>query len=272
MVISISPKPCYMYFQYRIFLLSLVLCFSCIEQPVRTQKPVAKLDFASPDSLTANDIMRAAHQYAGGEFWSNPKSLSLFGYGRFYANGKLRLHEKHNMYRVYEENKEAAHQANGKVRIESYHQGKPIILLTFDGQNTYDLNGKRDPSAADQQWASSFGFGVIRHVFDPGYRLERLANDWIDGEPTYTIKVIDPTGGETIFGIGQTEPKILMVGFDTPRGWHERKYANFFTKAEYNWQQAGLVRLYYNAVKTNEVVWEDFKVNEVLADSLFVLD
>lgn len=221
--------------------------------------------------LTAKEIVEAAHLHAGGKFWSRPQSLSLSGHGYFYKDGKTHFHESHKMYRVFESEKTDAHQANGKVRIESYRSGTPIIMVTFDGQNTYDLSGKQPKSTADKQWASSFGFGVIRHALDDGYRLERLPDDKVDGNDAFMIKVIDLNQGETLFGIAKTDYKIVKVAFQTPRGWHKRIYSDFFTKEGLDWQQSGRVRLFYNGIKSNEIIWTDFEVNTTLSDSLFRL-
>ncbi len=223
------------------------------------------------ENLSANEIMRRAHEHAGGIFWSRPQSLILSGYGYFYNNGVKSTHERHIMYRVYEDQKGEAHAANGKVRIESYKKGQPIIMVTYDGEHTYDLNGKREKSEADQKWSSNFGYGVIRHAFDEGYDLEILPDDMVDGQEAYFLNIIDPKGEKTMFGICKKDYKIIKVAFDTPRGWHERIYSNFFTKKEYNWQQAGHVRLFYNGVKSNEVIWENFEVNMQLSDDLFTL-
>jgi len=247
--------------------------------PIRTCSVGASIIFLAAisgssqieDSLTATEIMTKAHDHAGGDFWRRPSTLSLKGYGYFYKDGIKSKHERHEMYRVFEDTKKEAHAANGKVRIESYKSGKPIILVTFDGTHTYDLRGRRDQSVADKQWASNFGYGVIRHALDAGYRLKRLPDDTVDGLSSYFIKVIDPNKGETIFGIAKEDYKIIKVAFDTPRGWHERIYSNFFTKPHYSWQQSGLVRLYYNGVKSNEIIWEDFDVNTSLPDHLFKL-
>ncbi|MEM8525062.1 MAG: hypothetical protein AAGG68_10480 [Bacteroidota bacterium] len=226
---------------------------------------------AEKEELSASAIMQRAHEKAGGEFWSRPQSLSLFGHGIFYENGEAVQHKRHNMWRVFESKKDAAHIANGKVRIESFRNGQPFFLITYDGENTYDLNGKQEKSAADQRWASNFGYGVIRHAFDEGYRLEKVGMDTINQEATHQIKIIDPKGGETLFDITQNDYKIVRVGFETPRGWHERIYSNFFTKEAYNWFQAGKVELFYKGKKANDIIWTDFEVNESLADSLFVL-
>lgn len=221
--------------------------------------------------LSAEIIMQRAHERAGGPFWQKPTSLTLKGYAVFYENGQAVKNERHNMWRVFEAEKTEAHAANGKVRIESFRDGQPVFIVTYDGQNTYDLRGKQAPSAADQRWASNFGYGVIRHAFDPGYRLERLADTVLHEAPIYTINVVDPSGSSTQFGITQKDFTIVKVAFQTPHGWHERHYSQFFRKPEYSWWQSGKVKLFYDGKRANDVYWEDFAVNEALPDSLFRL-
>jgi len=223
-------------------------------------------------TLSATEIMQKAHKKAGGKFWQKPKSLTLKGHAIFYYDGKPSKHEVHNMWRVFEKTKEDAHVANGKVRIESIKENKPVFVVSYDGKNTYDLNGKQEKSAADARWASNFGYGAIRHALDDGYSLEKVADEMIKNKDVYTIKVIDPNQGETFFGIEKADFKIVKVAFQTPRGWHERIYSNFFSKEKYSWLQSGKVELYYNGKLANEVIWEDFDVNEILPDSLFILN
>ncbi|QLG45038.1 LolA-like protein [Costertonia aggregata] len=249
----------------RIFLpllLSLILLFCCKE--INTQKTVQK-------PLTATQIMQKAHEKAGGTFWQKPKSLTLKGYATFYRDGKISKHETHNMWRVFENTKEDAHVANGKVRIESFKDSTPVFIVTFDGKNTYDLSGKQDQSDADNRWASNFGYGAIRHALDEGYTLKLVGDDTVKTKPAYTIQVTDPNKGETFFGIDKEDFKIVKVAFQTPQGWHHRIYSEFFSKDKYSWLQSGRVELFYDDKISNEVYWTDFEVNEKLPDSLFVL-
>ncbi len=227
---------------------------------------------AVSERLTATQIMKKAHEKAGGEFWQKPKSLMMKGHAIFYRDGKVSKHETHTMWRVYENTKEAAHKANGKVRIESFKDSTPVFMVSFDGKNTYDLRGKQDPSEADARWASNFGYGAIRHALDDGYTLKLVEDDTVKARPTYTIKVRDPKQGETFFGIDKEDFKIVKVAFQTPKGWHHRVYSEFFSKEEYSWLQSGRVELFYDGEISNEVFWTDFEVNEKLPDSLFVLN
>jgi len=122
------------------------------------------------------------------------------------------------MYRVYDAGKADAHRADGKVRITSVRDGRPIIDVAFDGEITSTAQGAQPKSEADKRWASNFGFGVIRHALDDGYSLSRLPDDLIDGTPAYLIRITDPVGGETQFAIAQADHAVLSVAFDTDRG------------------------------------------------------
>ncbi|CAM3882203.1 hypothetical protein [Litorimonas haliclonae] len=222
-------------------------------------------------TLSAEDIMSRAHGAAGGAEWVRPKSLVMDGYSIFYDGHKDVRNERHRMWRVYDAEKSEAHHVDGKVRILSERHGVPLIDLSYNGQNTYTAKGQQPKSESDKRWASNFGFGVIRHAFDEGYTLSRLPDDLVDGRPVYMIRITDPAGGETQFGIAQNDYAILKVGFDTPRGWHERIYSNFYSNPNDRWVQPGRVRLYYNGVKSNEVIWTSYKINSEVQDCLFVL-
>lgn len=225
---------------------------------------------AEPE-LSAENIVSQAHVAAGGKGWSRPVSLAMDGYAVFYKNGVAFKNEHHRMWRVYDAGKTDAHKVDGKVRIESIRDGKAVINLSYDGETTYTPQGPQPKTQTDKQWSSSFGFGVIRHALDDGYSLSRLPDDLIDGRPAFLVRVTDPAGGTTQFGIAQDDYAVLKVGFDTPRGWHERIYSNFYSNPGESWVQPGRVRLYYNGVKSNEVIWTSYAINEDLAPCLFVL-
>jgi hypothetical protein len=219
--------------------------------------------------LSARDIVERATLAAGGETWRRPKTLYLRGYAIFYDGGQARIHERHEMWRVYPDFKPNAHGADGKVRIDSYRDGALVTQLAFDGERTWTQDGVQPPSAADRQWSENFGFGVIRFALDDGYRLERLMDEWVDGVGCHLIMVIDPTHAETLFCISARDFSILKVGFVTPRGWHERIYSDFYRKPGVDWVQPRRVRLLYNGVKQNEIIWTDFILNAPMPDAMF---
>lgn len=220
-------------------------------------------------SLTAEEIVKLAHNAAGGHVWTRPQSLYLLGSSTFFEGNSEDRFDRHEMWRIYPASKTDAHQADGKVRIRSSQKGVVRLDLAFDGHSTY-VNGQVSDEPSDsRRWASNFGFGVIRHALEPQYSLTRLPDDQVDGMPSYTIRVTDPAGSDTIFGIAMDSYEILMVGFDTPRGWHQRIYSDFFSKQGSPWMQPGRVRLYYDGIKQNEVYWTNFEVNKPIDTAVF---
>jgi hypothetical protein len=239
--------------------------------PPGPDKPLVATMPAEPE-LSARTIVERATAAAGGESWRRPVTLTLTGYAVFYRDGKATVHERYEMHRVYPEFKADAHRADGKVRINSWRDGAVAFQLAFDGERSYTEKGPQPPSEADRQWSENFGFGVIRFALDEGYTLARTPDDLVDGRPAFTIEVRDPAQGVTRFAIDRKTYQILRVGFATPRGYHERIYSDFYTKKGVSWVQPGRIRLFYDGVKQNEIIWRDFTLNASLPDDLFVIE
>lgn len=227
--------------------------------------------YPEAEERSAADIIAEAHRAAGGDFWRRPQSLFMSGYAVMYRDGAAVVYDRYEMARVYPSEKSDAHRADGKVRIEAWAGERRVFVIAYDGARTYDANGPVEDQSANARWASNFGFGAIRHALDEGWRQTRLPDDLVDGRLAYVVELTDPSGGATRFAIAQDDYAVLYVGFDTPRGWHERRYSNFFSKPGVSWSQPGRVRLYYDGVKQNEVIWTDFEINRTLPDDLFVV-
>ena len=255
-------------------LLSAVLCIAA--GPALSAAASAAPASAAPaapstDALSAREIIARAQAAAGGETWIHPRTLLMRGHAVFYTPQGPERHERYEMWRVYPAAKGAAHAADGKVRIESWHQGRRVRLVTFDGERSYTLDGPQPPSEADKQWSENFGFGVIRFALEPGFRQERLPDEVVEGRPVRVVRITDPSGQATTFSMAKDDDAILRLGFDTPRGWHERLYSQFFRKPGVSWVQPGRVRLYYDGVIQNEIFWTDFELDRPMPDALFVV-
>lgn len=224
----------------------------------------------SHSDLSAAEIVRRAHTAAGGDLFVHPGSLFLSGYNIIRRDPDREvLWDRYAMWRVFEEEKPDAHRASGKVRIEAWSGDDLALLLAYDGVQSYNADGPMNDPAADAMWSANFGFGAIRNALDPGWSQTRMPDDMIDGEAAYLVKLTDPSGGETLFGFRQTDFAILYVGFDTPRGWHERRYSHFFSLPDSDWVQAGRVRLFYDGVKANEAIWTHYRVGDDYPVTLF---
>ena len=227
------------------------------------------------DGLSAAEIVRRAHASAGGPDWMRPRALTLTGRGTFWPQGtEASMIEvpDYRMWRVYPTKSTDAHRANGWVRIDArLADGSTYFQAAYDGEITYNQNGPVPGAGASREWSENFGFGIIRFALDEGFRLDRLPDDSVEGRPMHVVRVNDPQGGKTLFGIARDDYAILWLGFATPRGWHERRYSDFYRNPGVSFTQPGRVRLYYDGVKQNEIVWTAHTLNEDLPRSQFRL-
>lgn len=224
------------------------------------------------DALDGKTILARATEAHGGDGWANARTLVLEGHAVFWgAEGAAprSTADDYRMWRVFDPNRQAAHTAEGKVRIVA--KSKEILLFTvgFDGTTTWNEKGVIPADQAAAFWASNFGFGIIRRAASPGFKAERVADDIVGTHPLYMVRLTDPTGGITLFGVDQRSYAIRTMGFMTPRGWHMRTYDDFFTLRNPRWLQARKVTLFYNGVKANEVYWTKTVVNAPVDDRLF---
>jgi len=224
---------------------------------------------ARAQELDGRAIIARAFEAAGGKGWARARTLWLRGRAVFYgpAPSPRAIADDYVMWRAFEETRTNAHGEAGKVLIHARTDGKTIFLVGSDGEQSFNENGLIPKPDADRFWANNFGFGVIRSALGPGFALQRLPDDNVDGHPTWTVRVTDPAGTTTLFGIDKSSHLIRMVGFATPTGWHARTYDDFVQ--EPGWTQARKVTLYYNGVIANQVFWTDWKVNLPLAADLF---
>lgn len=217
-------------------------------------------------------ILARAADAAGGEEWANAGTLVLEGRAVFYAptgSAPRSTADSYKMWRVFDPARAAAHGAEGKVRIVAKSGERVLFTVGYDGATTWNERGVVPPAEAEAFWASNFGFGIIRHARKPGFKAERVPDGAVGWHALHMVRLTDPSGGVTLFGIDAKSGAIRTMGFMTPKGWHERHYDDFVRLTKPNWLQARKVTLFYNGVKSNEVFWDKVEVNVDVDDALF---
>jgi len=230
---------------------------------------------AGAENLTVRQIIERATAAAGGDAWRLAETIHLLGNATLYRDGNAATAthaDRYEMFRIYPRSLDSAHAFTGKFRIDAYRDGRLLFQASFDGERAYDQSGPQPAKAAQRFAAESFGFSAIRFALADDFRLTRMADDQVEGNPCYFVRVEDPSGQRTLFGIDQRDFSVRSVAWDTPRGWHERIYSGFYWIEDPGFRQPGRVRLYYAGAKTVDINWTSAAINEPLPDSIFRLD
>lgn len=231
---------------------------------------------AKADEPTALVIIKQAIAAAGGDTWQQPQTLELKGdatftpFGKTDPANKLEFNE-YLMYRVFPSENTAAHQANGKVRFDAWAGKNNFMQLVFDGKATRNsLSEAAKPYQKHFSWSNNFGFGILRFADKEGFLLARLADDQVEGQECYVVQITDPKKMVTTFFVDRKTNFIRSVAFTTDVGYHHRIYSEFSKAPNVNFVQPQRVRLYFDGIKWMDIRWRKFKVNEPIADSVFV--
>lgn len=227
---------------------------------------------ATAKQLSGDEILLRARQAAGGDDWANARTLYLTGRAVFYGQKGAEptsLQDSYEMWRVFDPDRQAAHGAEGKVRITIKNKGKLFMNVGYDGATTWNEKGIIPKDQAAAFWASNFGFGIIRHAGKPGFAAQRLPDDAVGAHKSYIVELTDPAGTKSLFGIDMRSFAIRMVGFRTPKGWHVRTYDDFIQLQNPRWLQARHVTLYYDGRKANEIFWQNYRVDALIDDAIF---
>lgn len=234
------------------------------------------LFFASPFSaqeLSNLEIIKKTIAASGGETWRRPQTLQLSGTATLYEKGvaeNARTMTVYKMWRVFPASNIEAHKANGKVRFDAFENDKLFFRIAFDGiKSVNNLSDEAKKQEDNFKWDNAFGFSILRFADGDNFTLMRMADDQIESFPCYFIRVVDPKKNETIFGIDKKSFRVRSVSFDTPLGFHERVYGRFKWHKNPRFLQPTRVRLYYKGVKTADIDWQTFKVNQPISDNIF---
>jgi hypothetical protein len=230
---------------------------------------------AQTEELTAREIVERVHAAAGGEAWLKAGTNVMRGEATLCRDGDPArcVHaDRYVMYRVYPtELAHGAHAGSGKFRLDAYSGERMLFEVSFDGTRSYDQDGPLPPERATSDEMSAFGFSAIRFALQPGFEVERLTDDEVEGRPSYFVRVRDPSGTRTLFGIDRRDFKVLSAQWQTTRGWHMRLYSDFYTLEGSGFVQPGRVRHFYDGVKTVDIHWRSAEVGQPIPDSTFVL-
>jgi hypothetical protein len=226
----------------------------------------------SAQEMTPLEIAKKTIAASGGDVWRRPKTLQLSGTAILYWNNQAYKMTDYKMWRVFPDESDSAHTANGKIRFDAFEGDKIFFRLTFDGKNQNQvLSDAAKLNEESLKLNNNFGFSIFRFIENPEFKLVRLPDDKIDGHPCYFFKIVDAKKSETIFGVDKKTFYIRYAAFQTPLALQQRFYDDFVKVKGANFIQPRSLRIFNGGVKTTEVFWTEYKVNEPIADEIFAV-
>jgi hypothetical protein len=229
---------------------------------------------AAAGELSGREIVARVHAAAGGQAWLAAGTNVMSGNATLCRDGDPArcVHaDRYVMYRVYPTRLEhGAHAGSGKFRLDALAGDKVLFQVAFDGERSYDQDGPVPAERASSDEASAFGFSAIRFALEPGFSVERVMDDQVEGRDCYFVRVTDPSGTRTLFGVDRETFAVRSAGWQTPKGFHQRLYSDFYRVGE-GFVQPGRVRHFYDGVKSVDIHWTSAEIGGPIADAMFVL-
>ncbi len=148
--------------------------------------------FAAAPSPDARTIVARAVEAHGGETWLAPGTLILAGEAEFFAPDRAEPVSRADDYRMWREmnpDRDSAHGADGKVRIEARASGGVMFAVGYDGRTTWTDKGVMPAAEAEAYWASNFGFGIIRTALAQQLRMERVPGREVAGHAVDMVRI-----------------------------------------------------------------------------------
>jgi hypothetical protein len=97
------------------------------------------IPLGADDALDGRAILAKATEAHGGEDWTNAKTLVLKGRAVFWGRSGVEpstAPDSYVMYREFDPNRQAAHGAEGKLRIIVSDKGRPLWTVGYDGETS----------------------------------------------------------------------------------------------------------------------------------------
>lgn len=225
-------------------------------------------------ALTAAQIIRKAIAAHGSDAWKHPETLQLYGSAVMHSEGGPELIlDTYNMQRVFPGTNTEARKANGKVALLARAGDEVFFDLRFNGTETHVFLSETAQKFRDNfTWSNNFGFGIIRFALDRKLECTLTGDHTFGDVPCHYITIKDASGQDTVFGIHKDSFRIIYMGFDTPLGFHLRRYGHFKQHPGNPFLIPLSLSIYYDDFRWFDVRWDDFRLNASIENKVFEIN
>lgn len=231
---------------------------------------VPTASFAQADLENGDDILARAAVAAGGESWRSVDSLYLDGKIQYFSRFTPlpRSTARYQVWREFDRNTEINHPNQGRARVRVSSPSEVLRDVRFLGPQAD--GDEQEQSADGSAWENAFAIELIRVAGEnETYQLFRLPDANVHGHTTYTIRVVAPTGQETIASIDKQSLMIRAIRTLDGKAWRERIYDDFRAIGGSSYMQPHSISVYVNGALAASVKLDRALINDLIDPSVF---
>lgn len=225
---------------------------------------------AQADVENGDEILSRATNAAGGEVWRSVDSLYQDGTIQYFSRFTPlpRSTARYQAWREFDRNSESNHPTQGRARVRVSSATEVLRDIRFLGAQTNNDEQEQSPDAA--AWENAFALELIRVASEnETYQLFRLPNANVDGHLTYTLRVVAPTGQETIASIDKQSLMIRAIRTLDKNVWRERIFDDFRAIGDSSYMQPYSISVFANGALVASVKFDQVLINEVIDPEVF---
>ncbi len=225
---------------------------------------------AQADVENGDDILSRATSAAGGEVWRSVDSLYQDGTIQYFSRFTPlpRSTARYQVWREFDRSSEYNAPSQGRARVRVSSPTEVLRDIRFLGAQP---NGDEQEQSLDAAaWENAFAIELIRVAGEnETYQLFRLPDANMDGHMTYTLRVVAPTGQETIASIDKQSLMIRAIRTLDKNVWRERIYGDFRSIGDSAYMQPYSISVFANGALVASVKLDRVLINEVIDPKVF---
>jgi hypothetical protein len=229
---------------------------------------------AQPAPMEGLEILSRAADAAGGEIWQQVETLQFDGTISYYtrSNSVPRTVARYQMWRDFHRSADSNLPSDGLVRVRVSTENEVIVDTSNASQSASVGVEDVAPDSDTSFWNNAFAIELIRVVLNnEQFQVARMPDGNIENIPVFNIRIISPSGQESVVSVDSDTFMIRGLGALQNGGWRQRIYGDFRNVSETGYMQPYSISLYANGSLAAHVDLHEVQINTPIDPQVFVV-
>lgn len=229
---------------------------------------------AQPAPMDGLEILSRAAEAAGGEVWLQVDTLQFDGTISYYtrSNPEPRTVARYQMWREFQRSADTNLPSNGFVRVRVSTENEVIVDTSNVSQPASDEVEDVTSDSDTSFWTNAFAIELIRVAFNnEQFQVARMPDSNIESRPVYNVRIISPSGQESVVSVDSESYMIRAVGAIHRGGWRQRIYSDFRNVGETGYMQPYSISLHVNGSLAAHAELDEVQIDAPIDPQIFVV-